>query len=194
MKKLVLIPVIALAAMMALSVPAGAIDGGEGPTTPSDTTSRTSLDPPSESDREFLIAAARVGLAEVLQGTVASQRGTDQEVREYGTQMVNDHFAQVLAQLPIHLVYGVPVPATTPEQDAQLFALIFEPAESFDETYLTAQVAAHEEAVELFESAVEEADNVFVAAFATQQLPVLEQHLEHAQELLAGAGETTMAN
>ncbi len=183
MKKLVLGSIIAVAAVLSLALPAGAVENGDG----GDAAARTtpaSLDPPSEADREFLITAARVGLAEILQGVVASQRGTDEGVRQYGNQMINDHFGQILQQLPIHLIYGVPVPATTPEQDAQLAALITEPATTFDQTYLTAQVAAHTQAIELFRSAAEGADNVFVAAFAAQQLPVLEMHLMHAQELL----------
>ena len=189
MKKLVLIPVVALAAVMALAVPAGATNGGSDVATPTAQTSPTSLDPPSEADRTFLIAAARVGLAEILQGTVASQRGVDPEVREHGTEMIDDHFGQILQQLPIHLVFGVPVPATTPDQDAQLFALLAEPEASFDVAYLTAQVTAHEQAVELFRAAAAEADNVFVKAFASQQLPVLEMHLTHAEELLAGQAQ-----
>ena len=189
MKKLVLIPAIALAAVMALAVPAGATNGGSDVATPTAQTSPTSLDPPSEADRAFLIAAARVGLAEILQGTVASQRGVDPEVRAYGSEMIDDHFGQILQQLPIHLVYGVPVPATAPDQDAQLFALLAEPEASFDAAYLAAQVTAHEQAVELFRAAADEADNVFVAAFASQQLPVLEMHLTHAEELLADQGQ-----
>ena len=135
---------------------------------------------------------ARVGLAEVLQGTVASQRGTDQEVREH----LQDRRSTTTSPRPPTIrstsSTAFRFRRRRPSRMRSSSRSIFEPAESFDETYLTAQVAAHEEAVELFESAVEDADNVFVAAFATQQLPVLEQHLEHAQELLAG--ETTMAN
>ena len=181
MKQLVLLPALALVAVVALAVPAGATEDA----TTSSAVTPSSIGPPTEYDRTFLISAARVGIAEVLQGTVASQRGVDPMVREYGTEMIRDHFAQVLQQLPIHLFYGVPVPATTPEQDAQLFALLAEPQETFDQAYLTAQVAAHVQAVELFRSATTEADNVFVAAFAAQQLPLLEMHLAHAEALLA---------
>jgi len=185
MKKLVLGSLLVMAALTAFALPAGAATDGGPPTG----AASASLEPPSSADRDFLIAAARVALAEILQGVVASQRGVDPEVREYGSHMVRDHFTQIFQQLPIHLVYGVPVPATTPEQDTQLAVLASTPEAEFDEAYLTAQVAAHTEALALFTTAAAEADNVFVAAFAEQQVPVLEMHLAHATELLAGMAD-----
>ncbi|MNF08689.1 hypothetical protein D3C81_1758680 [compost metagenome] len=55
--------------------------------------------------------------------------------------------------------------------------------ESFDAAYANNQVNAHEEAVKLFKDAAENADDPEIKQFAQATLPVLQQHLEMAQQL-----------
>lgn len=57
--------------------------------------------------------------------------------------------------------------------------------ESFDKSYLNNQVDAHEKAVELFKKEAASSDKAELKAFASETLPKLEQHLEHAKALQA---------
>jgi putative membrane protein len=63
-------------------------------------------------------------------------------------------------------------------------ALLDTPVEEFDVTYLTAQVAAHEQALAVFTAQAEEGDNWKVAKFARTLVPTLQHHFELAQETL----------
>jgi putative membrane protein len=56
-------------------------------------------------------------------------------------------------------------------------------AARFDGEYVKAQKKAHEEAVTLFREYVNRGDNAGIRQFATQTLPTLEKHQEHAKRL-----------
>ncbi|MDN3565557.1 DUF4142 domain-containing protein [Paeniroseomonas aquatica] len=53
----------------------------------------------------------------------------------------------------------------------------------FDRIYITQQVAAHQQAVDLFRNYSQSGDNAQLKAWAAQTLPALQQHLQLAQQL-----------
>jgi putative membrane protein len=54
----------------------------------------------------------------------------------------------------------------------------------FDKSYAThIGIAAHEQAVKLFEDAAEDAQNADIKKFAADTLPVLKKHLEEAKRI-----------
>ena len=55
--------------------------------------------------------------------------------------------------------------------------------EAFDTAYVQNQATAHETAVTLYQTYAEGGDNEALMAYAQKSLPVLQQHLEHAQGL-----------
>lgn len=61
--------------------------------------------------------------------------------------------------------------------------------EQFDERFVTMMTKSHEEVVQRFEQASEDAESSAVRSFASQQLPTLRQHLERAQELQTAVAE-----
>ena len=138
----------------------------------------------STEDQAFLELAAQVGQIEIFQGQLAVARGTDPAVQEYGRLMVVDHLQQLTDQLRLHDKYDVELPALTEEQVAAVQALLDTPVEEFDVTYLTAQVAAHEQALAVFTAQAEDSDSRKVQKFAEKYVPALQHHLELAQETL----------
>jgi putative membrane protein len=79
---------------------------------------------------------------------------------------------------------GVSVPeALNEKHQAQLDQLTPLEAEQFDQAYLAAQVAAHEEAVSLFEGYSTSGSPGTLKEFATKTLPTLKSHLEEVQKL-----------
>jgi uncharacterized surface protein with fasciclin (FAS1) repeats len=135
-------------------------------------------------DQAFLVAAAQIAFAEIEQGRVATQRGVAADVRQFGHHLVVDHFNQLVAQLPLHEKYRVPIPGATAEQVAALAALVNAPADDFDVAFLELQVVNHEQALALFTAAAEGADNPKVRQFAAAYVPILAKHLEVARALL----------
>ena len=135
-------------------------------------------------DQAFLELAAQVGQIEIFQGQLAVARSAEPAVQEYGRLMVVDHLQQLSAQLRLHDKYDVELPALPEEQVAAVQALLDTPVEEFDVVYLTAQVAAHEEALAAFTARAEDGDNWKVTKLARTFVPTLQHHLELAQETL----------
>ena len=75
----------------------------------------------------------------------------------------------------------------TPQLDAgkqrQIESLRGQNGETFDDTYLDAQVAAHRDAVSLFENFAANGEPGPLRDWATTTLPKLREHLDHAQRL-----------
>ena len=69
------------------------------------------------------------------------------------------------------------------KEQAQLEQLQSAEGEAFDQAYLTAQVAAHDEAVALFETFSTEGEESALRAFAAETLPTLQEHQAAVHEL-----------
>jgi putative membrane protein len=82
---------------------------------------------------------------------------------------------------------GVTVPtAMTEKHQSQLDQLQAAEEGAFDEAYIAAQVAAHDEAVALFEGFSTQGEESALRGFAAETLPTLQQHQTHAHELAGG--------
>jgi putative membrane protein len=143
----------------------------------------------SEDDLAFIATAAGIALSEVHEGNVAMQRGSHPLVQEHGRRMVVDHFVQLYDLLPFMRQHDVELPVLSEEQLARLTELTSAPEESFDGVYVALQIEAHEAAIEVFETAADDADSRKVRKFAKAQLPHLHQHLDAARVIQGVVGE-----
>lgn len=139
----------------------------------------------SRGDTRFLQRAAQSGKLEIEASQLAAQRAQSQEVKDFAQKMVTDHQAvdqelRTLAQgkgveLPTDLRWG---------QNRTLKGLQNREGHDFDERYVDkVAVDAHEDAVDLFENAAEDADDAQVKAFAAKVLPNLKSHLAMGEQL-----------
>jgi putative membrane protein len=80
-----------------------------------------------------------------------------------------------------------------PTEQQMLSQLQAAPEGTFDLAYRDAQVAAHQNAVTLFQNYATNGDNPTLRATAAQALPKLQQHLAMAQSLAVTAGPMTHA-
>lgn len=135
-------------------------------------------------DEDFLEKAAHAGFAEVEGAKMAQEKASNPEVKAFADQMMKDHTKvnEELAALAKQKGYTPPTgPALM--QTAKLKALGLTD-ESFDRNYMSQMgVSAHEDTVELFRDASQNAKDPDVKAFATKTLPSLEKHLEMARTL-----------
>lgn len=141
--------------------------------------------PVAPSAQEFAQAVANSDAFEIQSSQLAAQRGQRQDVKDFAATMVRDHTATT-AQLTA-LAPQINLPAPTPQLDAakqgQLDSLRSQSGAAFDTAYVTAQVAAHTEAVALFERFSASGEPGPLRDWATQTLPKLREHLTHAQGL-----------
>ncbi|MDH1548463.1 MULTISPECIES: DUF4142 domain-containing protein [Pseudomonas] len=137
------------------------------------------------SSNDFVDAAVESGIAEVVTGNLAQEKSQNAEIKSFAQQMVTDHTQanQKLGDIARKLDISVP---DDPAMTDKVKKMILEwRDESFDKSYLNNQVDAHEKAVELFKKEAASSDKAELKAFASETLPKLEQHLEHAKALQA---------
>jgi putative membrane protein len=140
----------------------------------------------SEKDYHFVENAARGGMTEVQMGQLAQQKGISPTVRSFGARMVTDHtkindeLKQIAAKkgatLPAQLSHG---------EKSDLEKLQKETGTDFDKTYAHFMVRDHKEDVKEFEKAAKDLEDPDLKAFAQKTLPVLQQHLQLAEQMEA---------
>lgn len=132
-------------------------------------------------DSNFIKKAAKGGLDEVEIGTVAQDRATNPQVKEFARMMVTDHTKANSELMSIAATKGV----KTPMKDKATEHWSKLDAKDFDRDYVKKMVSDHEEDVELFQKEARDGKDPEVVAFAQKTLPTLQMHLQRAQDLKA---------
>src|SRR5690606_30273917 len=136
-------------------------------------------------DSRFLQRAAQSGMLEIEASKLAVERAQNPQIKEFAQKMITDHTAvdkelRTLAQskkveLPTDLRWG---------QGRTMKGLQQDEGADFEDRYVDKVPGdAHEDAVELFQDASEDAEDPDVKAFASKTLPSLKQHLEMGEAL-----------
>lgn len=140
----------------------------------------------NRSDRKFVETAAQGGLAEVELGKLAAQKAQSADVKQFGERMVQDHGKANQQLMQIAQQKGVKVPTALEGRHKRTFDKLSKAApEKFDREYMDAMEDDHKKDVKEFREASKDAKDPDVKAFATQTLPVLEEHLKMAESLHA---------
>lgn len=131
---------------------------------------------------KFLMAAAEMQLEEINLGKLAQQKGTTPHVKELGKMMEVDH-TKTLAELnTLAQSKSVAIPATATEDSMETQKDLMEKeGNDFGKAYSDMMVEHHEDAIELFEKAATDSEDAEIKAWATEKLPTMRTHLEHAK-------------
>lgn len=135
-------------------------------------------------DKDFLENAAQSGHAEIEGSKLAQSKAMSAEVKAFAEQMIADH-TRVSEELTALAKSKGYTPPTEPSvvQRTKLKALSAMD-DGFDESYADQiGVSAHEDAIELFKEAAEDAEDPDIKAFAAKTVPELEKHLKMARDL-----------
>ena len=134
--------------------------------------------------QEFVNQAASGGLFEVQSSELALERSQSTEVQEFANQMITDHTANNQELMTIVQAENLTMPTEIASPHAEMMQTLQDAeGEAFDTAYVQNQATAHETAVTLYQTYAEGGDNEALMAYAQKSLPVLQQHLEHAQGL-----------
>lgn len=137
----------------------------------------------AEVDMEFATDAAQGGLKEVQLGELAQQQAESVEVQQFGQRMVDDHGMANEQLMEIAQQKGIELPQELAGDAQQLYEeLQQESGQEFDQAYMDEMVSDHEEDVETFQEYAESGQDPDLTSFAEQTLPVLQEHLELAQQ------------
>ena len=137
------------------------------------------------STQDFVTQAAISDMAEIESSKLAATK-TDGKTKAFAEKMIKDH-AETSLELK-GLVTGGKVKATLPtEMDAAHKSKVDKlkglSGASFAKEYDDMQVAAHKDAVSLFERYAKSGENAELKAFAAKTLPHLQMHLKMAEDL-----------
>lgn len=160
------------------------------PGTPSTATAAAPGTTVAASDREFIALATSSHMLEVESGQMALEKSKNSSIRAFAQHMVDDH-AKTSAELRelATSVGAAPPAAMAPPHAAHLQKLGALDGAEFDREYAAqVGVAAHQEAVALFERASREAANADVRGFTDKTLPDLRKHLQEGQTLAKNLG------
>jgi len=137
----------------------------------------------SDQDRDFVRDASVGGKAEIALGKVAAQKASDPEVKDFGRRMVADHTKadNQLAAIARKDRISIP-PSSDQKRQADYAWLDRQRGPAFDRLYMRMMVDDHRKTVQLFQRETS-SDNPDLKQFASETLPVLQQHLNMAQAI-----------
>jgi putative membrane protein len=151
----------------------------------SDTMQAPQGDPASDmTDKAFVKKALEGGLAEVQLGQLAAQKGTSDDVKQFGQKMVDDHTKLGDQMKLVAAQVGVKVPTDVSKKDKELMAKMEGlSGTQFDNAYIEAMVKDHKKDASDFKSEAQQSHNSAVQQAAQQGDQVIEQHLQMIQQI-----------
>jgi len=178
-------------------------DRGTQPKAPTDTqqkatTAAKSTGGTHRADEAFVKEAAMGGMAEVELGKLASDKASDDAVKQFGKRMADDHGAanQELQQLAAKKNITLTT-ALDAKHKATHDRLSRMSGKGFDRAYVNDMVADHKKDVAAFRKESQQGQDPDVKAWAAKTLPTLEDHLrqiEGLQKQSSGAKSTAKSS
>jgi len=146
-------------------------------------------------DIEFVLDAAKGGMAEVELGKLAAERAQNAEVKKFAERMVNDHSKAGDELKSIAQSKGIRLPEQIEAKDRALITRLSKlNGAAFDRAYMQAMVSDHVKDVNAFKKEANAGRDQQVKSFASNTLPTLEEHLQHARQARTAATSTTAGN
>lgn len=135
----------------------------------------------------FMLKAARAGMAEVDLGRLALDRSNDQDVRRFAQRMVDDHSRANSELASLASREGVRLPtATDRAHRATMNRLRRLRGNAFDRAYMNQMTVDHDQAVALFRLEARNGRDRDVREWADRTLPALQDHRQMARQVRRG--------
>jgi len=146
--------------------------------------SNTSL---NGSDQQFLLQASYSNQNEISAGHAAAVHGSVDSVRFFGQKMVTDHTTAQASLDSLASQFNVQLPQSADSAHGVFFIQLQAlSGNAFDTTYMAAQVRDHQSAVALFQNEISNGNSQLIKNYVSQNLPVIQEHLQMAQSILSG--------
>ena len=137
-----------------------------------------------EDDSEFLVEAASGGMMEVEAGQLAATKAQNPRVKAFASMMVEDHTKANEELKALASGKSITLPTAVGEDHQKHITELREKSGmDFDKAYMKMMVDDHNDDVEDFQSASNNAKDESVKAFAAKTLPVLRMHLDSARAI-----------
>ena len=135
-------------------------------------------------DKKFVKDAAIGGMTEVELGKLATQKASNDAVKQFGQKMVDDHTKANDQLKEIAGKENVDVPSSLdPKHQARIDKLSKLSGPQFDKAYVKDQLKDHEQDVSEFQKEAQGGSDPNIKQFASTTLPTLQEHLNMVKEL-----------
>jgi putative membrane protein len=146
-------------------------------------------------DKTFVTKAAQGGMAEVELGKLASDKGSSEQVKDFGKKMVDDHGKANDELKSLAQSKNITLPTDLTAKDKALRDRLSKlSGAAFDRAYMQAMLNDHRTDVSEFRMESKSGSDPDVKQWAAKTLPTLESHLKLAQDDSKAVGTSgTMA-
>ena len=128
-------------------------------------------------DLKFAKMAAQGGIFEVKSSQIALQKTHNKQVMNVARRMIKDHSAANAELKTVAQDNNMTLPTETdPMHKAVIAKLSGLSGAAFDKAYMASQEKAHTQTVELLEKEISMGKNAGLTAFASKNLPNIEDH------------------
>ena len=135
-------------------------------------------------DSTFVMEAASGSMMEIEAGRLAEQNATNPRVKAFGAMMVRDHSNASNELRALTSSRSMMLPdSMTAKHKQHLEAMRKMTGSAFDTHYIQMMNTAHNEDINKFQVASNNAQDTAIRGFATRSLPILRMHKDSAQAL-----------
>lgn len=133
-------------------------------------------------DRMFMHKAAIGGMVEVQLGTLAQQKASSDQVKQFGARMAEDHGKANDELKQIASTKGVQLPTALDKKNQGVMDRLQKMSGAqFDKAYMSDMVSDHKEDIADFKKEAGSGKDADLKGFAAKTLPTLQEHLQMAQ-------------
>jgi putative membrane protein len=144
------------------------------------------------SDSEFVTKIAQDGMLEVKLGKLAQQKAQNEDVKDFGEEMAEDHstFNKQLAEAAEEA--GLSVPQTMGDKGQMKYDRLAKMSgAAFDKAYMKDMVKGHTKVAAMLRSKQDNCDAEALCNVAGAGLPTIEDHLDEAKSIAQQIGGST---
>jgi putative membrane protein len=159
---------------------------GAAPDTPNIDTGHPAAAHANTADQLFVKEIGLGGMAEVTFGKLAAQKAQSPQVKAFGRQMADEHGKANDKLTPLARANDVALRKDF-DMDHRVMRDELDKVSgmAFDVAYVRGQVREHQKTAQLLEWEIGSGQDARVRGYAIETLPVVLEHLEHAQALQA---------
>jgi putative membrane protein len=148
------------------------------------TTRQKSNNQLTSQEKEFLDKAANDNMAQIQMGRIAQQKSQNPQIQQFGQTLVSDHQNAQDKLQNIAQQNNVTLPSSLDQQhQTEANRLSKLAGTQFDKEFLSSEVNGLQNALQDYKNISENAKDPAVKQYASNAVPVIQKHLNRAQDL-----------
>lgn len=140
---------------------------------------------------DYVMKAGQSDQFEIQEGQLASSMGKMPSVKSFGSMMVTEHRKTTATLTKAAGQPGMAPPPLSADQQAQIDQLRGTSGADFDKTYVSQQIASHQEALTVQANYAKGGSDAKLRKVATSTVPIVQGHLNTLMTLQAKADGAT---